>query len=85
MTAEIKKGKYVYYHCTGYRGKCGNTYVRQEALDQLFAEAVGRVRVHPDVVEDIKTALLESQKDRVRFEQESKTALQKRQTRIQGL
>ena len=42
MTAELKKGKYVYYHCTCYHGKCGNTYVRQESLDQLFAEVVGR-------------------------------------------
>jgi hypothetical protein len=23
MTAEIKKGRYVYYHCTGARGRCG--------------------------------------------------------------
>jgi site-specific DNA recombinase len=85
MTAELKKGKYVYYHCTGFHGKCGNTYVRQEVLDQLFAEAVGRVRVGPSVVEDIKSGLLDSQKDRVKYEQESKAALQKRQTRLQGL
>jgi DNA invertase Pin-like site-specific DNA recombinase len=85
MTAEVKKGKYVYYHCTGYRGKCGNTYVRQEVLDQLFAEAVGRLKVHSNVVEDIKSALLESQRDRIQFEQESKRALQKRQVRMKSL
>src|SRR6266496_3759192 len=28
VTAEIKKGKYVYYHCTGYRGKCDLPYMR---------------------------------------------------------
>lgn len=85
MTAEVKKGKYIYYHCTGYRGKCGNTYVRQETLDGLFAEVIGRLKVHPTLVEDIKTALMESQKDRVRFQQQSKDALQKRQRRLQGL
>ena len=29
---ELKKGRYVYYHCTGGRGRCGNTYVREEDL-----------------------------------------------------
>ena len=27
ITAEIKKATYTYYHCTGYRGRCGNTYI----------------------------------------------------------
>jgi len=85
MTAELKKGKYVYYHCTSHHGKCGNTYVRQESLDQLFAEAVGRVRVDLSTVEDIKKALLDSQRDRIAFQQKSEEALRKRQTRIQGL
>ena len=31
-TAEMKKGRYIYYHCTGHRGACGNTYVREEDL-----------------------------------------------------
>ena len=30
MTAELKKGKYIYYRCTGFKGHCGNTYIRQE-------------------------------------------------------
>jgi len=85
MTAELKKGKYVYYHCTSHHGKCRNTYIRQESMDQLFAEVLGRVRVSPSTVEDIKTALLESQKDRISFQQQSEEALRKRQTRIQGL
>jgi site-specific DNA recombinase len=25
ITAEVQKGRYVYYHCTGFRGRCGNT------------------------------------------------------------
>jgi site-specific DNA recombinase len=38
FTAEIKKGQYVYYHCTGHRGPCGNTYVREEELIRQFGE-----------------------------------------------
>ena len=35
MTAEKKKGKYVYYRCTRFKGACGNTYVREERLADL--------------------------------------------------
>jgi site-specific DNA recombinase len=36
MTAEKKKGKYVYYRCTGHRGACGNSYIREEQLATLL-------------------------------------------------
>jgi hypothetical protein len=42
MTAELKKGKYVYYRCTGFKGRCGNTYIREEALSELFGPTVPR-------------------------------------------
>ncbi len=32
LVGELKKGKYVYYHCTGNRGKCPEPYTRQEIL-----------------------------------------------------
>ena len=33
MVGEIKKGRYVYYHCTGYKGNCHEPYVREEVLE----------------------------------------------------
>ncbi|MBM4073840.1 MAG: recombinase family protein, partial [Planctomycetes bacterium] len=33
LVGEIKKGRYVYYHCTGYKGKCPEPYTREEVLD----------------------------------------------------
>jgi site-specific DNA recombinase len=27
MTAEKKKGRYIYYRCTGFKGSCGNAYI----------------------------------------------------------
>src|SRR4029077_16447709 len=45
VVGEIKKQRYVYYHCTGYADKCQGTpascrrkYVREEALEAQFAE-----------------------------------------------
>jgi site-specific DNA recombinase len=60
MTAEIKKGRYVYYRCTNGKGKCSQTYVREERLAKLFAEVVKRIRIAPDVAEEIRLALKES-------------------------
>ncbi|MFQ5499025.1 MAG: recombinase family protein [Candidatus Zixiibacteriota bacterium] len=85
MTAELKKGKYVYYHCTQYHGKCGNSYIREEELDHLFAEVIGRVKVAPSTVEDIKSALRESQRDRVTYQRDMVKALRKRQDHLSRL
>jgi site-specific DNA recombinase len=38
LVGEIKKGRYVYYHCTGYKGKCPEPYTREEVLEEQFAE-----------------------------------------------
>jgi site-specific DNA recombinase len=38
ITPEKKKGKYIYYHCTGYKGKHGNAWVREEDLTEQFAQ-----------------------------------------------
>lgn len=41
MVGEIKKTRYVYYRCTGYRGKCGEPYTREEKLEQRLRRACG--------------------------------------------
>ena len=78
MTAELKKGRYVYYHCTGGRGRCGNTYVREEELSRLFADVVRRVQVPPHVADSIAEVLRESQADKARFHLTALMHLQQR-------
>ncbi len=50
LTAETKKGKYVYYHCTGNRGPCPKPFVREEALTEEFARIVRSVAVPRSVI-----------------------------------
>ena len=38
LTAEIKKDRYIYYRCTGYKGKCPEKYVREEEVARQFAK-----------------------------------------------
>jgi site-specific DNA recombinase len=83
MTAELKKGRYVYYHCTGSRGPCGNTYVREEELSRLFEDVVRRVQITPEVAEWIAEALRESQGDKERFHRTSLMQLQQQYLAVQ--
>ena len=56
----MKKGKYVYYRCTGFRGACGNVYVREERLAELLAEVIKPIQISEDVAADIAAALRSS-------------------------
>ena len=64
VVGEIKKKRYVYYHCTGYADKCqGNpascrrSYVREEVLEQKLTELLGRLKFDDEVLEWVRDAL----------------------------
>ena len=44
MTAEMKKGKYVYYRCTGFRGAAATVYIREEAARGAAGHDLSRFR-----------------------------------------
>ena len=60
LVGEMKKGKYVYYHCTGNRGKCPEPYTRQEVLTGEFANILQELIIPPTVLEWLGDAVLES-------------------------
>jgi site-specific DNA recombinase len=60
---ELKKGRYVYYHCTGYKGKCGEPYVREEVIAKKFTDVLGQLHFGDDVLSWITKALRESHAD----------------------
>ncbi len=45
ITAEIKKDRYLYYHCTFDKGSCGGLYVREEELERQFEDIFGGASV----------------------------------------
>src|SRR5207249_8997361 len=53
MTAEKKKGKYVYYRCTGFHGPCGNTYIREERLAGLLGGVIQPIQITAEIAEGI--------------------------------
>jgi site-specific DNA recombinase len=76
---ELPKGQYVYYHCTGHRGPCGNTYVREEELVRQFGEILKQVRIPTELAGKLATVLRESQADKEKFVRTSMLRLQQQQ------
>ena len=60
MVGEIKKGRYVYYHCTGNRGKCGEPYTPQKVLADAFAAILREFVIPRPVLDWLGDAALES-------------------------
>ncbi|WP_334414633.1 recombinase family protein [Bradyrhizobium sp. AZCC 1588] len=63
LVGELKKKRYVYYHCTGYKGKCPEPYVREEVVSEQFSALLGRLSFGDEVLSWVRTALLESHAD----------------------
>jgi site-specific DNA recombinase len=89
VVGEIKKQRYVYYHCTGYADKCqGNPgscrrkHVREEVLEAQFTELLGRLRFDDEVLEWVRDALHASHADERREHDE---AIKRHQTEYNRL
>jgi len=84
LTAEVKKKRYVYYHCTGARGACGNTYVREEDLAQLLGGLVQQVQIPSDVAKAMARALRDSEAEREQFGVATLNRLQEQEHRLRA-
>jgi site-specific DNA recombinase len=83
FVGEIKKQRYVYYHCTGYKQKCPEPYTREEVLAEQFAGLLKSLALDGDVVEWVAGALRESQVDEKREREEAVARSQADYNRIQ--
>jgi DNA invertase Pin-like site-specific DNA recombinase len=83
MVGEIKKGRYVYYHCTGYKGKCPEPYTREEVLEKAFTNLLKGISFSDEVLAWVTTALRESHRDERQFHTEAISKLQREHRRLQ--
>lgn len=80
MVAEIKKEKYVYYHCTGNKGKCPGKYAREELIDRQFAESLYQIQIDDEVIKWIVSIMKKSiAEDRKKKEEQIKALSQQKQ------
>jgi len=79
ITAEKKKGKYVYYHCTHRHGPCSQkAVVREEELDRQFQAVVEAVQVGTEWVGEVEGELRRSTAEDEQFQQEMRQGLIRR-------
>src|SRR5262249_54998575 len=84
LVGEIKKGRYVYYHCTGHKGKCPEPYVREEVLEQRFTEVLRGLAFDAEVLAWVAEALRQSHVDEKQFHAEAIGRLQAEYRRLQN-
>ena len=84
IVGEIKKQRYIYYHCTGYKGKCDEPYVREEVLEEKFAALLGRLVFDDEVLDWVRDALHDSHAEERREHEEAIKRLRARYDRLQN-
>jgi len=84
FVGELKKRKYVYYHCTGHRGKCPEPYTRQEVLSGEFANILQELVILPAILEWLRDAVLDSDRTAQGARAESIRKLRTRHNQIEA-
>ena len=84
LVGELKKGRYVYYHCTGAKGKCPERYTRQEVLEEHFARLLQGLDFDDEVMAWVVEALRQSHEDERRYQDEAIARLQGEHARLQN-
>src|SRR5260370_699241 len=65
LTGDVQKEKYVYYRCTGHRGKCDLPRFREEDLAHRLGEPLKGLQVPEEVVSQIVATLRNDQQQSV--------------------
>ncbi|MGD1096109.1 MAG: recombinase family protein [Bryobacteraceae bacterium] len=84
MVGEVKKGRYVYYHCTGNRGKCPERFTRQEVLAGEFANVLQELVIPQPILEWLGDAVLTSDQTEQAARAQAIRKLQARYDQIQA-
>jgi hypothetical protein len=84
LVGEIKKNRYVYYHCTGNRGKCPEPYTRHEDLSREFATLLRELVIAQPVLDWLGDAVLSSDRTEQAARAETVKKLQARHEQLEN-
>ena len=77
MTAELQKGKYIYYRCSGYRGKCETPYFREEEMSRKPGAVLKDIYVTDEALSRIAESL-DKHQERIASESTAKRSWRNR-------
>ncbi|MBK7142274.1 MAG: recombinase zinc beta ribbon domain-containing protein [bacterium] len=83
IVGELKKGKYIYYHCTSAKGRCDQPYIREESLVEAMGDTLRSIQVTPSIVQDIVRALQDFHSTEREHSETEMKRLRARQTDLQ--
>lgn len=84
LVGEIQKKKYIYYHCSGFKGKCPEPYVREEVISKQFGEYLKRLVFDKEVIEWVTKTLKESHADETKEREQASRRLKGEYDRLQN-
>ncbi len=67
ITAEIKKERYIYYHCTGYGGTCNKAHVREEVIEAQIVALLQQMHVPDEIRHNVCAAVKESMQKEINY------------------
>lgn len=84
ITAEIKKGKYIYYRCTNGRGRCEQAYIPEKRLSALLGQMVKAITIDEELAGEIRIALRDSFDDEKKFRTKETNKLRRECDKVQA-
>lgn len=76
ITAEVKKGRYIYYHCTQRRGACAQAKaIREESLVNEVAAVVHGITLDKSLVEALRSHILVTLEEAAKLRGQTKATL----------
>ncbi len=84
ITPEIKKGKYVYYSCTNYKGKCTRVWIPEAKLLEPVYEALRAIQMPDERIKEITDGLKALGQSEARFYKHSIDSLKAEHDKIEG-
>jgi site-specific DNA recombinase len=84
LVGELKKRKYVYYHCTGYKGKCPEPYTREEVLEEQFAAVLQKLTFDEEIADWVAEALRQSHAEKQQYREAAIVRLRSEHDRLQS-
>lgn len=68
ITPELKKGKYIYYHCTNFKGSCEKVYVREEDVLKPIKEIFDGLKLPQKTIDELTEDLRVAEQGKNEFQ-----------------
>ena len=83
ITAQVQKQKYIYYHCSGYKGDCEQPYLREEIIGDQISSLLTALEVSDDTQKMVLSELRENMKEKLEHHNHSVQQIEKQITVLQ--